>query len=534
MHATFITLNEAQPEASAVAIKQERIVAVGNEETLLEACKGHDTTLIDLKGATVTPGFIDTYSHFILYGWLANHSLDLSTTNAFQRTHWKPAKTIDDFLIAIKANLDPKKTWLIISGYDEGRVQGAVLDQAKLDEIDTIQPIIVFHASGQKVLLNSSAIRKIQQDKMLRSIYIDYEGIISGDNLNQFLKAFIKPEEVIEAIETAAKHYAKQGYTTITEVNDLASWVTQYNALTQSHDFPLDVIYSTSNAKRRQQLDQVSQQNPRMYPGPVVIKVDGLAQNYAAYLTTPYIQTTSPFGSDWRGALKSSPNELEHEITSLLKQKIPLAIEAHGDAAIDFSLNLLQKVEKEGPSPILINIEYIREDQLQRLKLLGIQASWFSPYLFYWGENMCHARLGPERALQMNPLHSAKKILGLTTAHANSPAVPPSPIDAMNWMTTRIVQRWNYPVNRRCPQYFNIDERVSMQEALESFTLDAAKLYQLDHEKGSIEPGKLADMTILSHNPLKNLNDPLTVKGTIARGIIHLQEEKESRVLPRL
>ncbi len=526
INATFITLNNTQPEAHAVAIHQEHIVAVGDEKSLFEQCKGPDTTLIDLNGATVAPGFIDTYSHFILYGWLANHSLDLSTTNAFQRAHWKPIKNIDDFLNAIKANLDPSKPWLVVSGYDEGRVQGALLNQGLLDEIDATHPILVFYASGQKALLNTAAIRKIQQDKRFGSIYIDYEGVISGNSLNHFLTAFIKPMEVAEAIETAAKHYTEQGYTTITEVNSTPSWINNYIAATKNKAFPLDVVYTTSNAKQRHNLQQMSAKNPRLYPGPVLVKVDGLAQNYAAYLTSPYIQPIAPFSSGWRGALHRPPKDLEEEIASALHQKIPLAIEAHGDAAIDFSLNILQKTKPTGAPLVLINIEYIREDQLQRLKLLEVQASWFSPYLFYWGENMCHERLGSLRALQMNPLQTAKKILGQTPAHANSPAVPPSPIDAMNWMTTRTVQRWHYPVNRRCPQYFNINERISMKEALESFTIDAAKLYQLDHEKGSIERGKLADMVILSHNPLKDLSDSLKVTGTIVRGQIHFMDKK--------
>ena len=101
-NATFITLNPKQPLAQAMAIRNHRIVAMGDEKTLQTHCRDENTQIIDLHGATVTPGFIDTNSQFALYGWLANQALDLSTTNVFQQANWQPIKSVDAFLTAIK------------------------------------------------------------------------------------------------------------------------------------------------------------------------------------------------------------------------------------------------------------------------------------------------------------------------------------------------------------------------------------------------------------------------------------------------
>ena len=115
-------------------------------------------------------------------------------------------------------------------------------------------------------------------------------------------------------------------------------------------------------------------------------------------------------------------------------------------------------------------------------------------FLYFWGESLCHNVLG-KQSLEITPWKTARALFNNLPAHTNVPATSPSVLDSIHQMTTRIVQRWNNPPSGVCPQYFNIVERIVPLDALKAFTIDAARLYQLDEIKGSLVVGKLADMT---------------------------------------
>ncbi|WP_133128292.1 amidohydrolase [Legionella nagasakiensis] len=531
-NATFLTLNPKQPIAKALAVTKERIVAVGDEKLLFTHCRGQDTKIIDLKNTTVTPGFIDAYSQFVLYGWLANNAIDLSSTNVFQRSDWKPIKTLDQFLTVIKTHKKDSEQWLIFSGYDESRIRGEPLTGTLLEEITNDSPVIVFYASGEKALLNQAAINKIKDENNGETMTIESNGTVHGASLNKLLSTLITTNEAAKAIKTAANHYARQGYTTITQVYGPGDWLRIYDHETRMPHFPVDVIYNPSTLADKQRLNVIFQDNPRLYSGPLLLQVDGMAQDLSAYLTQPYFQSSSIHGRNWHGSLKQSPKKIEQAMSQANKKGFAIAFDSHGDAATDFSLNIIQKMQltsqNHGPKPVIFNVQYIRDDQLNRMRQMGIKASWFGPYLYYWGESMCYEGLGSERAHRSNPLASAKKILGSISVHAGTPSAPPTPLQIMNWLTTRKVQRWNYPVNRKCPQYFAINERISTEDALRMFTINAAEFYGIDADKGSLIPGKLADMSILSGNPLENNAQTINVLGTIARGVLHWNRPNNS------
>jgi len=524
INATFITLNPNQQIAKAIAIKKHRIAAIGEQAKIISQCKGSDTKVTDLKGDVVTPGLINTYSHLMLYGWLANHAIDLSTTNTFQRQDWKPIKTTEEMLTALQAQEKSKKDWLIAYGYDEGRIQGDLLTQQKLDELGTSIPTMLIYSSGDKALLNAEGIKKIAADKSLKNVLVDYDGMISGLALDNVLKHIITKEQRLEAIKTATALFKQNGFTTIADVQIPLEWAALYDKVSQSSSLPFDLILSVDSISDYLKTSKQLHKNPRIYLAPFLIKLDGQIQNYKAYLTEPYINKNARFTAKWRGALLQPADTIRKAFKKSHKQNIPVMIEAHGDAAIDFALELIKTSSlKKGkvPATTLINMEYIREEQIKELKKQGVHASWFPSYLYYWGESACQDRLGPERAQKITPLKSAKIAFNSTPSHINVPASPPSAVDAMNWMTTRIVQRWNYPPNRTCPQYFNLEERISPEQALKSFTIDAAKLYGLEKEKGSLEVGKLADMSIFSANPLQEKGKPIYVTGIIVRGKLY-------------
>lgn len=526
INANFITLNPNQPRATTVAVTNHRIVAVGEQKKLMATCRSKNTQVVDLKGAVVTPGFIDTHSQFLLYGWLTDHAIDLSTTNALQQPDWQPIKTTAAFLAAIKNKLNINDEWLVINGYDQMRMQGEPLTQAMLNEISTTTPIIVFFSSGHQALLNQAAVKKTPS----LTNTIGKDGIIRNEALHNLLVQLIKQEQMTESIQKAGKRYSQHGYTTVTEAQAHPDWLNSYEQVTKQDDFPVDIIVNPTNIAEKQRIDLIYQDNPRLYPGPVSIQVDGAANEYRAFLNHSYLNSNA----GWHGTLNYSPRELETILMAAGQAKTPIALECDGDAAIDLVLNITSKVQRFYTNtlfhPVIVNAQFVRQDQLERMRQLGVSVNWFVPHLYYWGEAICQRVPNPKGIYKDTPLASAKRTFGTISAHAHSPTTAPNPLQMMQFMNTRQIQSWGgSPPTKECINQFAAKEQVDLKEALKALTIDAALLYGLDKDKGSIESGKLADMTILSANPLQSKNlQTIQILGTIVRGVLHLQSSVPS------
>jgi hypothetical protein len=180
-----------------------------------------------------------------------------------------------------------------------------------------------------------------------------------------------------------------------------------------------------------------------------------------------------------------------------------IAVHGNGDASIDDILDAYEAVI--GPAsthdarPIVIHAQMAREDQLDRMKHLGVVPSFFSLHTYYWGDRHRDIFMGPERAARMSPARSARDKGVRFTIHCDSPVVPVEPLRLM----------WS-AVNRLSSSGAEIgpEQRITPAEALRAVTIDAAWQHREEALKGSLEPGKLADLVILSASPL---DDPATI-----------------------
>lgn len=178
---------------------------------------------------------------------------------------------------------------------------------------------------------------------------------------------------------------------------------------------------------------------------------------------------------------------------------------ANGDAASDQLLKAVSKAnELQGQADrrtVMIHAQTVREDQIDAMKAQGVMPSYFSAHTFYWGDWHRDSVFGKERASRISPLKSSvDKNLPFTT-HNDTPIVPPDMMRLMWASVNRIT---------RSGQVLGADQRITPEQALRSITLNAAHQYFEESDKGSITPGKLADMVVLSQNPLTV--DPLTIK----------------------
>jgi predicted amidohydrolase YtcJ len=522
-NANFITLDPKRPLASAIAVDQQRILAVGDQTTLLNRCQRNDPQVIDLKGATVIPGFIDTHSQFLLNGWLSEQAWDLSATNTFQKPDWHEVRSIKEFLASLKGKMANKEGWLIVNGYDPLRMKGEALTQTMLNDLQPDIPTLVFYSSGNQILVNQAAAQKISTLPNALQITIDQGGFIYHQALQALLHILINKDQAIRAIQTAAHQYAQQGYTTVTEaVTSNPVWLSAYEQVAAQPGFPVDVIFTPDSLVEHERMKAIYQDTRRLYSGPVLVQLDGAPQEGSAFFNVPLLPSTHHSHARWPENLKIGSRELENILMASGKKNIPVILECNGDAAVDLALNVTGKAQRllqpSSVNPVILNAPYIRADQVQRMQQMKLKLNWFASHISYWGQEMCEL-LYSHGWYSIPYFASAPFILNSLSIEANSPTTPPIPLQMLQFLNTGKIQ--NGTAGQKCPQSFKLG--ISAHEALNTLTLNAALVYGLQNDKGSLAPGKLADMTMLSANPLQPANlGHIKVLGTITRGIVHL------------
>jgi predicted amidohydrolase YtcJ len=188
----------------------------------------------------------------------------------------------------------------------------------------------------------------------------------------------------------------------------------------------------------------------------------------------------------------------------------------NGDAASDQYIAALKQAgepdQLKSIRPVMIHAQTVREDQLDEMSRVGIIPSFFSMHTYYWGDWHRDETLGKERAYRISPAVSAMKRNMLWTSHHDAPVALPDSIRILSSCVTR---------KSRSGDIIGPDQRVSMADAIKALTANAAWQYGEEARKGTLEPGKLADLVILSANPLTippdNIMD-LKVVETIKEG----------------
>jgi predicted amidohydrolase YtcJ len=327
------------------------------------------------------------------------------------------------------------------------------------------------------------------------------------------------PLQQIAVVRAAVDLYAAQGFTTVQ--NGLATLeqikgmsgasklglIPQRLVVWPKDELGLEVAEGT--------LDLRQYESDRVHIGAAKLVGDGSIQGYTGFLGEPYFQP-GEHPEDYRGYPNIDADVLKTQVKSIHCSGQQVAVHGNGDAAIDQFLDAweeaLEACPAEDARPVLVHSQMSRADQLERMKKLGVVPSFFSAHVYYWGDRHRDIFLGPERAARISPAASAVA-LGLPfTTHLDTPIVP---VDSM-------LQLWT-PVARETSsgQALGPEERVTVEQALRAMTCDAAWQLRLEELIGSIEPGKLADLVILSANPLDYDGDlrDIQVERTLVGGV---------------
>jgi predicted amidohydrolase YtcJ len=515
----ILTMAGENPEyAEAVVVRDGQILFVGGSSEAMEiAGQGHQ--MIDLKGKTLMPGFIDPHSHFI-------NSLGMSSQANCSPSPVGEADDVAGIVKALQKLKDEKNIAdgeLIMGyGYDDTVMpDGRLLNRDDLDDAFPNNPVMVIHVSLHGAVLNSKALTQFGYSDNTETppggIIVRKPGTNEPYGLimeTAFLPIFSqlpKPseEELLQQIKDGQMMYAAAGVTTAQEgashlgdVEILQKGADQNALFIDVVSYPFitefDTIFKLYSA------DDFGKYNNRFKLGGIKITIDGSPQGRTALFTTPYL-TGGPSGEEnWLGESTFSQDEVNQMLKNVYDKGLQSTFHANGDGAIDMCIKAHEFASNGNPAKerrtTIIHSQFVRQDQLDKYVEYKMIPSLYTEHTFFFADAHIKNR-GLEQASFISPMKTAISKGLKPTNHTDFNVAP---IDQMMVVWTA--------VNRvsRNGEVIGADERISPYQALQAITTNAAYQYFEEDKKGTLEKGKLADLVILDNNPLKV--DPMRIK----------------------
>ena len=503
----IITMDELHPSAEAVAVKDGTIQAVGSRQQVLNL-QGPATEMIDLGGRTLVPAFIDGHSHFFQAAMIADYA-NVSAPPVGR------AHSIEGIIEVLQEHVARAPLsageWLIGYGYDGSALSDG--RDATRDDFDPYfpnNPMVLVHVSGHGCVLNSAGFKAVGIDASTPTprggVTVrkpggnEPAGLLMENSMFPILLALPKPspQQLLENLMIAQQMYASNGYTTVQDAPVEPNVMPLYEKAAMEGRLFLDLVgYWESHQFLASAKSGAEYRSPM--PGHyrlagVKVIADGSPQGRTAYFTKPYL-TGGPAGeATWRGASIVPPEHLNAVVKRAYELNAQVLVHCNGDAAIDMLLDAHRQAgAPDGRGTTVIHSQFVRPDQLALYAKYGINASFFTNHAYFWGD--VHVKnLGQERAYFLSPMKTARALGLRMTNHSDFLVTPLNPMFIL-WTA----------VNRtsRSGQVIGPDERVSVLDGLKALTIDGAHQYFEESRKGSIEVSKLADLVILTANPLK-------------------------------
>lgn len=505
----ILTMDDTRPAAEAVAVRGGRIVAVGSKNQLAEL-NGPSTRVVDLEGRPLLPGFVDAHSHMSSVG------LQTLTANLLPPPDGEgsdiPAlqRLLRDWMAANAAFV--RRYGVVIGfGYDDSQLkERRHPTRDELDAVSTDLPILIMHQSSHLGVANSRALAEsgVTADTpdpaggayRRRDGSREPNGVLEETAFFAMLgrqMARLDDEAHLSMIAGGAKAYAGFGYTTAQEGRGNGSGVANLREAGAAGLLPIDVVAYLDMVEAADQIVPSRQYVNRFRIGGAKLSLDGSPQGKTAWLTQPYFVAPAGRDADYRGYPSMEPAQGIALIDKAFANQWQLLCHANGDAAIDLFIEGVEKATarlgKADRRPVLIHGQTARADQLDAMKRLGIIPSLFPMHTFYWGDWHRDSVLGPERAETISPTGWALRRGMMFTTHHDAPVAL---ADSMRVLSATVTRK------TRSGRVLGPDQRVSPAIALKAMTRWAAYQHFEEATKGSITVGKLADLIVLSDNPL--------------------------------
>jgi predicted amidohydrolase YtcJ len=498
-NATVYTVDKQHPKAEAVAVIGDRIVAVGSRADI-DLWRGPKTKVIDAGGKLLLPGFNDAHVHFIQGG------------AQLEQVQLTDAATPEEFAKRIAAQV--KKTlkgeWILGGRWDETKWPKPELPTKELvDPVTGDTPIFVERYDGHEALANSVAMKWAGIDAktpdvpggvVMRDASGNPTGVFKDAAMTLIYKVIppMTHEQRLRAARGALKHAASLGLTSVQHMNPEFADVAAYSELAEKGELTTRIYAVPMETDWRDQAKVGIRRawgSSYLRLGAVKGYADGSLGSRTAYMFEPF--TDDPGN---RGLLSDEmhpPSAMRDRLMQADAAGLQVRVHAIGDRAISMMLDIFADIEKEhGYHDQRFAIEHAQhtaQKDFARFAKLHVVAS-MQPYHAIDDGRWAEGRLGHERARYSYAWRSFLDH-GVTLAFGTD--WPVAPLDPMLGVYAAVTRA---TLDGKNPGGWIPEEKITLPEAIEAYTMGAAFAEFQDSEKGSITPGKLADMVILTDN----------------------------------
>lgn len=530
------TMDPANPTAEAVAVRGDRIRAVGSVEELMN----YPAAVLDERyaDAVLLPGFVEAHSHAGTGTVWNDTYVGYTSRTDPEGKDWPGCRTLESVIERLKEAESqmtdphqPLRAW----GLDPIFFPGQPFTAAHLDQVSTTRPIHVLFTSGHVCVVNTPALQRFgitsetQVEGVVKYDNGDPTGELQEYGAMNLVKELTAEGGILNLTPDSLRRFGQDGVNTgTTTLTDLGSrllmddeGVALYRSSVDS-DFParLNVFHfglgvgevPMSFAEAAERLVALQEFNTdRLRFGNVKLMLDGTIQGFTACVLPP-----GYLGSDETGIWNVTEEEFYQAFETFHRAGLLIHAHCNGDAASGLFLDTVEEVQIRHPRPdhrhTITHAQLATAAQYRRMAALGICANVFANHIWAWGDQHLDITLGPDRARRMNAAATALRENVNISLHCDTPVTPLGPLKTIKHAATRLTQSG---------RVMGEHERISVEQGLHAMTLGAAHMLKMDHEVGSLEAGKYADIAVLEDDPLAVPAEEvaeIAVRGTVVGG----------------
>ena len=489
-----LTMDPYNPVAEAIAIRGDRILAVGSSDDMLNLANA-STRRIDATGMTVTPGFIDAHSHPILPWEALAVNVNLRQISAVQE------------VLAEKAKITPPGGWVRGFMYDDTKFdEERPLNRRDIDEAVPDHPVYVAHRGGHTAVVNSKALEvagvTMDTPDPFGGKFYRENGELTGKIAEHAMDPFreagaIPPADRAQVAKSAALSslaMARVGLTSTTDAGASREEFVAYNDARAAGELALRVsVMPAGNSELYQGLKQAGVGSgfgdEFVRIGAAKFVADGSASERTMSMSTPFEGRPDDYG-----ILTMTQEQVYDAVEDAVASGFRVGIHANGDVAINMVLNAYERVLRdhrgENPRHRIEHCSLVNDELLRRIKAAGVVPTPFYTYAHYHGNKW--VEYGEEKMESMFA-HRSFLDYGIPVAPASDYMPGPyEPMMAIQSMVTRKDVRG---------RVWGPSQRIKVTEAMRICTVHGAYSSFEENIKGSLTAGKLADITILDNDP---------------------------------
>jgi predicted amidohydrolase YtcJ len=490
----ILTQDATTPHAEAIAIAGANVFAVGSNAEM-RALARRGTRVVDLGQRVVIPGVIDAHNHPAGAGLqhLREVDCDLRSVGAIQAA------------LRERAAGTPAGEWVLGFKYDDTKTaERRFLTRADLDAVSTTHPILVQHRGGHTLYVNSLAFQRAGISESVADpaggrFERDAAGRLSGRIAESAADPLYKASaykytraDHQAGVAEISRRLAKAGVTSVTDAGGSPDDLRAYQDARDAGQLKTRVYCHLGVDF----LDAMIAAGVRTGLGDEWVKVgavkciaDGSISERTARLAQPYVGRPNDFG-----IMVTDADTLWAQFQKAHTAGWQIGTHANGDVAIDVVAGLYERLQREHPRPDprfrFEHCTVLTPELIRRIKALGAIPTPFASYVYFHGEKM--GEYGAERTQRMFPMRWFLDAGIPATMGSDYPPGPFEPMMALTSMTTRTDIRGTV---------WGANQRITLAEALRVLTVNGARASHEERLKGSLTPGKLADLVVLARDP---------------------------------